>query len=165
MAEPSHELNRRDFFKVVTAGIGSLIGLVLGIPALDYLIGPSLRKDSSESWIPLGMLADIPLGIPTFFGFTRQEINGWERKATSYGVFAVRKDEASVIVLSNICTHLGCHVGWHPDIQHYVSPCHNGHFDITGNVLSGPPPRPLDEFKTKVEQGELFIEYPPYRRS
>ena len=160
-----HGLSRRDFFKVVMVGVGSVIGLAVGLPALRYLIGPSLREDSTKAWFPLGMLADLPIGVPTLYIFTRQEVNGWEKKAMSYGVFAVRKDQSNVIVLSNICTHLGCHIGWHPDLQHYVSPCHNGHFDIVGNVISGPPPRPLDEYHTKVEEGKLFIQYPPHRRS
>jgi len=160
-----HGLNRRDFFKLVSLGIGGMIGLVVGLPALDYLIGPSLRKDTTASWIPLVELADIPIGVPTFFTFIRQEVNGWEKKAMTYGVFAVRKDAETILVLSNICTHLSCHVGWHADLQQYVSPCHNGHFDIVGNVLSGPPPRPLDAFKTRIEAGKLFIQYPPYRRS
>src|SRR4030067_627717 len=79
--------------------------------------------------------------------------------------FVIRKDENQVIVVSNICTHLGCRVSWHSDLQHYVSPCHNGHFDLIGNVISGPPPRPLDEFVTKIEDGNLVIQYPPYKRS
>ena len=38
------------------------------------------------------------------------------------------------------------------------------HFDILGNVISGPPPRPLDEFVTKIEGGELFVQLPPIKR-
>ena len=67
-------------------------------------------------------------------------------------------------MLSNVCTHLGCRVTWHPDIQHFVSPCHDGHFDLTGKNISGPPPRPLDEFVTKIENGKLFIQLPAYKR-
>ncbi|MBI3170732.1 MAG: hypothetical protein HYZ22_19800 [Chloroflexi bacterium] len=44
------------------------------------------------------------------------------------------------------------------------SPCHDGHFDAVGNVLSGPPPRPLDEFVTKIENGNLYVSLPPIKR-
>jgi menaquinol-cytochrome c reductase iron-sulfur subunit len=162
---PSQHLSRRDFVKAVTATVGTLIGAAVGLPIIGYLLSPALRKQESEVWIPLGLLKEIPIGPPTFLSFTRKQENGWENSVTSYGVFAVRKDETNVIVLSNICTHLGCHITWHPDIREYVSPCHDGHFDIHGKVTSGPPPRPLDEFKTKVDGGRLFVLYPPYRRS
>ena len=59
--------------------------------------------------------------------------------------------QSSVRVFSNVCTHLGCHVNWHAELRHYVSPCHDGHFDVLGKNISGPPPHPLDEFKTRIE--------------
>lgn len=158
-------ISRSSFVKVVTAMIGTMISAVIGIPAIGYLISPALRAKQSEAWIILGPLGDIPVGIPKPFNFTRSQVNGWEKTVTSHGVFVVRKDESQVMVLSNICTHLGCIVSWHPDRQHYVSPCHNGHFDILGKVVSGPPPRPLDEYVTKIENGIISIHYPPYKRS
>jgi menaquinol-cytochrome c reductase iron-sulfur subunit len=142
-----------------------VIGAAIDLPVIGYLISPALLKQAVDVWIPLGPIKKIPVGIPTFFSFTRKQVNGWENTVTSYGVFAVRKDETSIIVLSDVCTHLGCHVTWHPAIKEYISPCHNGHFDILGNVTSGPPPRPLDEYQTKVEKGNLTILIPPYRRS
>jgi menaquinol-cytochrome c reductase iron-sulfur subunit len=167
MNNPKHStrLSRSDFLKGVTGIIASAIAAFYAIPAVIYLVSPALRKQESDAWIPLGSLEKIPVGIPTPFSFTLTTVNGWEHTGTSYGVFAVRKDADNVIVLSNICTHLGCRVSWHPDSQEYISPCHNGHFDIAGNVTYGPPPRPLDEYQTKVEEGNLFILNPPYKRS
>ncbi|HBG74701.1 MAG: hypothetical protein A2X25_11760 [Chloroflexi bacterium GWB2_49_20] len=167
MNKPQHSvrINRRDFLKGVIGGIGSIIAFTYGVPMIIFLISPALRKQESDAWVPLGTLENIPIGIPTPFEFTRSSINGWERTGISYGVFAVRKDETNIRVFSNICTHLGCRVSWHEDLQHYVSPCHDGHFDLYGNNVSGPPPRPLDEYTTKVEDGILYILTPPFRRS
>jgi Rieske Fe-S protein len=161
----SNHISRRDFIKLVTAAVGAVIVTGIGIPTIGYLISPALRKQDTEAWIPLGLLEKLPIGVPTYFSFTRKEVNSWENTVTSYGAFAVRKDTTNVLVLSNICTHLGCHVTWHPDVQQYISPCHNGHFDINGNVTFGPPPRPLDEFLTKIDGSNLTILFPPYRRS
>jgi Rieske Fe-S protein len=83
----------------------------------------------------------------------------------SYGVFVVRQAGENVRVFSNICTHLACRVSWQPDVQHYISPCHDGHFDILGNNISGPPPRPLDEFVTKIEADNLWIQLPAFKRT
>lgn len=163
----SHEedLSRRDFIKATTVWIGSLIGAFVALPGIAYLLSPSVGKDDADAWIDLGSLDRYPVGSPTLFQFSRTKANGWERTSMSYGAFVLRPDETTVRVFSNICTHLGCHVNWHADLRHYVSPCHDGHFDVLGNNISGPPPRPLDEFKTRVESGRLFVQLPPFRRT
>jgi len=159
------QLNRRDFIKAVTAGIAGLIGTLIGIPSVAYLLSPAtLARTEDEALIPLGPLENYPIDIPTRFEFTRTKVNGWERTATNYGLYVVRKNGSEVRVFSDICTHLGCRITWHPDQQHYISPCHDGHFDVLGNVVSGPPPRPLDEFTTEVENGNLFVMLPPIKR-
>ena len=161
----SAHLSRSDFVKVVTAFLGTLMGTITGLPVIGYIISPALGLKETEAWIPLGPLENYPIGIPQPFNFTRTRINGWEKTVNSHGVFVIRQDETQVRVFSNVCTHLSCRVSWHPDLQEYVSPCHDGHFDILGNVTSGPPPRPLDEFITKIEDGNLYIQYPPFKRS
>ena len=161
-----NQLSRRDFIKTITAGISGLIGLIVGIPSMAYLFSPAIQdRAMDETLISLGPLEKYPIGIPTRFEFTRTQVNGWERTATQYGLYVVRKSEREVRVFSDICTHLGCRVTWHPDIKNYVSPCHDGHFDILGKVVSGPPPRPLDEFVTKIENGNLFVTLPPFKRT
>lgn len=156
---------RLDFIKGITAFISGLIGLGLGLPSIAFLLSPSLRKQEDDSLLDLGLLDDYSIGTPTRFEFTRTKINGWERTAVNYGLFVLRRNESEVRVFSDICTHLGCRVAWHADLQHYVSPCHDGHFDILGLNISGPPPRPLDEFVTKIENGNLFVLLPPFKRS
>jgi menaquinol-cytochrome c reductase iron-sulfur subunit len=158
-------ISRLDFIKAATVMIGGVIGSVIGIPSIAYLLSPALRETGNDSIIDLGALESYPIGVPTRFDFTRTKVNGWERTAINYGLYVLRKNESEVRVFSDICTHLGCRVTWHPDLQHYISPCHDGHFDATGNVISGPPPRPLDEFVTMIENGNLFIATPPFLRN
>ena len=61
------------------------------------------------------------------------------------------------IGLSNICTHLGCRVRWATDEQQYLCPCHIGIFAKDGTVVSGPPPRPLDSYDLRVEDGQIQV--------
>ncbi len=160
-----HQVSRRDFIKGSTAVIGGLIGALIGIPSIAYLLSPAMQTKADSDTIDLGPLENYPLGIPTRFDFTRTKVNGWERTAVNYGLFVVRKSENEVRVFSDVCTHLGCRVNWHPDVQHYISPCHDGHFDIMGKNVSGPPPRPLDEFNARIENGNLFVTLPPFKRN
>lgn len=162
---PAGSLSRSDFLKTTAALIGAFIGATLGIPSIAFLMAPSLRKADANAWIDLGPLEKYPVGTPSLFEFTRTQVNGWERTGMSYGVFVLREDEGTVRVFSNICTHLGCRVSWHAQLQHYVSPCHDGHFDIVGKNISGPPPRPLDEYQTAIDDGNLRIMLPPFRRA
>lgn len=161
-----HQLSRRDFIKGTVAAIGGLLGALIGIPSVAYLLSPATQAPAeNDAVILLGPLENYPIRTPTRFEFTQTKVNGWERTATNYGLFVVRQNESEVRVFSDICTHLGCRVSWHPDLQHYVSPCHDGHFDILGRNVSGPPPRPLDEFVTKIEEGNLFIQLPAFKRT
>ena len=164
MSDP-HQVSRRDFIKGTAAVVGGLIGALIGIPSVAFLLSPAMKSGAkTDAVIALGPLENYPVGVPTRFDFTQTKVNGWERTAINYGLYVVRKNESEVRVFSDVCTHLGCRVTWHADQEHYISPCHDGHFDILGNVISGPPPRPLDEFVTKIEGGELFVLLPPIKR-
>ena len=160
-----HELGRRDFIRIATLWIGGFVGAAVAAPAAAFLLSPAFGRDEDRAWMDLGPLEEYSVGMPTLFEFARTRVNGWERTATPYGVFVVRLDERSVRVFSNVCTHLGCRVNWHPALQHYISPCHDGHFDLLGMNVSGPPPRPLDEFQTRLKEGRVYIRLPAFRRT
>ncbi len=151
------ELSRRGFVAAVAAILGGVMSAFIGLPAIAYVLAPGLKKTEADAWVPLGPVDALVVGEPTFFTFSRTKTIGWEVNAISYGIFVIKKDEADYDVLSNICTHLKCHVSWKKDLNHFVSPCHNGHFAKDGTVLSGPPPRPLDRFEYRVESGRLSV--------
>ena len=155
----SQHISRRDFITLTTAAVGTIIGAVIGLPAIAYLIDPALKAASTEAWIPLGKLESYAIGKPTLSTFTRSKVNGWEKSVNSYGVFVLRKSQTEVVVFSNVCTHLSCRVNWQAGKLQYVCPCHDGRFGIDGQVLAGPPPRPLDVYETKVENGTLSIHF------
>jgi Rieske Fe-S protein len=56
------------------------------------------------------------------------------------------------------CTHLTCAVRYREDLQKIECPCHHGFFSPdTGEVLQGPPPRPLPQLKVVVRDGKVFV--------
>lgn len=63
------------------------------------------------------------------------------------------------VALSLICTHLGCRIHWEDD-RTFLCPCHQGRFDATGAVLSGPPPAPLPRYAVAVDQGAVYVDLP-----
>jgi menaquinol-cytochrome c reductase iron-sulfur subunit len=158
MAE-SHHLDRREFVKIVMVVLGAIMGVIMGIPLIGYLVSPATKVRKQEAWVPLGPLENYPVGVPTLFSFTRATVNGWEKTVNSFGAYVMRNSESpdDITVFSNWCTHLSCRVRWEEGERVYVCPCHDGIFDIDGNVVAGPPPKPLTEYENKVEEGNLFI--------
>ena len=150
-------INRRDFLGLATWGIGGLIGLGLGIPAIIYLIGPALKKSESQNWLRLGPVSKVELGTPTLFKTSIERQTGWISNVEEISFYVFTENGRDYMAMSNICTHLGCRVRWIADRQEFFCPCHNGIFDKEGNVVSGPPPRPLDRFEVKVENDQLMI--------
>ncbi len=56
----------------------------------------------------------------------------------------VRPDEDTYVAYSQKCTHLSCAVFYAREHNRLECPCHEGYFAVrTGDVLQGPPPRPL----------------------
>ena len=157
----SHEVQRRDFVNIVLVGIGSVIGLIIGIPAIAYLISPAVKAQEKEAWIPLGPLDAYPVDTPVLFSYTRSKINGWEKTVNSYGAYIWRYGEgdSDLKVYSNLCTHLSCRVTWKDEANIYLCPCHDGRFNKEGEVVAGPPPKPLFEYEHKVEEGNLSIKH------
>jgi Rieske Fe-S protein len=156
-----NELSRRDFIKVTTGIVGGIMGVALGVPAVAYLLDPAFQSGSKEAWVPVGKVADMLIGQPYAFSFTRVQVNGWERTSTSRGGFVIRQSEepTDILILNSRCTHLACTVNWRAETQAFVCPCHDAQFSKEGAVLGGPPPRPLDrydEFRL-TEDGALEI--------
>ena len=66
----------------------------------------------------------------------------------------VRLADGQYFAYGQKCTHLACPVYFEQRRQRLECPCHEGGFDVrTGNVLSGPPPRPLDQIVLEVRDG------------
>ncbi|MEJ2598998.1 MAG: ubiquinol-cytochrome c reductase iron-sulfur subunit [Anaerolineales bacterium] len=150
-------LSRRTFLSIATWAIGGLIGVALGIPAIAYIIGPALKRSNDQQWIQLGSTAKVELGTPTLFKANIERKTGWIVNQEEISAYALTDDGRDFVALSNICTHLGCRVRWVADQGEFFCPCHNGVYDKNGNVVSGPPPRPLDHYEVKVENDQLFI--------
>lgn len=155
--EEKDQLSRRNFLAIATGAIGTVIGVVMAIPAVAYVVGPALQRRTTQNWIRLGPTSKVEIGTPTLFKTIVESQTGWIITEEELSVYVLTEDGREYITLSNICTHLGCRVRWIADQEHYFCPCHNAAFTKIGSVESGPPPRPLDRYETKVEDEQLYI--------
>ncbi len=65
-------------------------------------------------------------------------------------VILIRVSADNYRAFAATCTHLDCIVEYRPDSQRIWCNCHNGEYNISGVNLSGPPPRPLEEFQVDL---------------
>lgn len=103
------------------------------------------RKGSAKRTMKLPA-AEVPIGEVKFVRFLNRP------------ALVLRPNEQELVALSAVCTHLGCVVKWNEGTGELFCPCHGGRFDTKGNVLGGPPPAPLVEFKSRIENEYIVIE-------
>jgi menaquinol-cytochrome c reductase iron-sulfur subunit len=151
------EVSRRTFLTAITVAIGALISAGLGIPAVAYIVGPALQRAQDQEWISIGSTSKVELGTPTLFKATVERQTGWITDQQELSVYLLTEDGRNYVAMSNICTHLGCRVRWIDAQGQFFCPCHNAIFGKDGSVIEGPPPRPLDRFDVKVEEGTIYI--------
>lgn len=139
------------FVNSVAALIGGGLSAILGAFALR----PSKAADGR--WVRAGLLTDLTphVPVPRVLAVSRQD--GWYRERARETVFLVWDGDRTVHALSATCTHLGCQVRWDVKAAQFRCPCHGGMFDAQGNVVGGPPPRPLDRVETRVDAGEAVV--------
>jgi cytochrome b6-f complex iron-sulfur subunit len=135
-------MERRRFLNLLLTLLG-LTAVGSFAYSLVRYIAPAGEKTKSKqiilkkSEIPIGDARDIALD--------------------STPVMVINRSGMGFIALSRVCTHLGCLVDYDQAQKRIVCPCHGAIFDLEGNVLSGPPPRPLPKFPLKVEGESIVI--------
>jgi Rieske Fe-S protein len=151
-------MSRRTFLSRATASIVGGIGALMGIPTVAYLVSPAkARGGLGVEAIPLGPTNKVPIGEPTLFKATIERKTGWVTQAEQLAFYVSTEDGRNFTALSNVCTHLGCRVRWVGNERQFFCPCHNAIFTETGKVVSGPPPRALDQYELSVEDDQLFV--------
>lgn len=72
--------------------------------------------------------------------------------------YLVRDGDGGFLALHRKCTHLGCSVPWNEAEQRFACPCHASAFDIRGDVVNAPAPRPLDLFAVTIDDGIVRVD-------
>jgi len=153
----TEEIGRRRFLAGIIGVVAGVVAAVVGLPAIGYVVSPGVKKQGNEEWITLGPLSSLTPGIPSGFPYSRTIPDGWVQSTQSGTAYALTLDGQTCTVLSDICTHLSCRVSLKTDNLTFVCPCHDAVFSATGAVISGPPPRPLDQFESRIEGGQIQI--------
>lgn len=143
MEQNEQKESRREFFTKM--GIVGALVISIGFffrNLLAYIL-PSRKKKTYHKYL-VAREGQIPPG------------KAKEIKLSGQPVFIVNMGD-SYKVFSGVCTHLGCIIRWEEQKNRFYCPCHQGIFSKHGEVVGGPPPRPLDEFEVRMENNLVFI--------
>lgn len=139
------EVDRRGFMKWMARGFLALWAPAAGIMGASFLRAPEHGPRLGERQIRAGSLSSLAVGEARFV-----------RHGTE-PVYVVRLGESKVLAVSGNCTHVRCVLHWNREDETFRCPCHDGAFDKTGNVLSGPPKRPLQQYRTEIRSDEIIV--------
>lgn len=156
---------RRSFLGAMLAVSGATVGILLAIPLVRFTTYP-LRKSGTETeWSEIGPVDDFSsITAPVAKTITFERRDAWQTASTQTAVYVLPKKDGEFRVLSPICPHLGCSVGWLADQNEFICPCHNGSFTAEGERIAGPPPRSMDSLECKVDGGVLKVRYQYFRQ-
>jgi cytochrome b6-f complex iron-sulfur subunit len=132
--------DRRDFLTRVGVGACAAAAVGSGLVTLDFLKPKVLFEPPTT--FRAGDPGDYPEGTIRF---------NKEKKAYVVG------GPGGVFALSAVCTHLGCITRFLSDQNIIACPCHGSRFDLEGNVVEGPAPRPLPWLQVATDPSGLLV--------
>ncbi len=135
-------VTRRDTLRFLVAGTGALF-LATGVLAIigNLSSGPGVKA------VPIAKVGELAENEWKVFDFPDQYAQG----------ILINLPGKGLVAYSDVCTHLSCAVIYQGDGKHLHCPCHNGLFDAaTGNVLAGPPTRPLPLIQLAIHDGTIY---------
>jgi menaquinol-cytochrome c reductase iron-sulfur subunit len=144
--EPGRRRALAVLVNTTVALIGGALSALLGV----FAVRPA-RGGDRERWVRAGTLAELTANVPVPRVLAVPRDDGWYRERARETVFLVWNGAREVKVFSATCTHLGCQVIWDSGSKRFKCPCHGGVYAPTGEVLDGPPPRPLDRIEAKID--------------
>lgn len=162
MAEPAAAQkaghSRRVFLFKLSLLLNGVVGAIVAVPIVGYLLGPALKKKSSEeSWIDLGPVGDFPEGETRLVNFRNPRTTEWDGQTGDIPCWVRHVEGNSFQVFAINCAHLGCPVRWFAQSKLFMCPCHGGAYYEDGARASGPPERGLFEYDHRIVSGSLMI--------
>jgi cytochrome b6-f complex iron-sulfur subunit len=133
----SPPFSRRSFLDaLLTAGFVST-AVSIAYPVSRFLVPPASGEPDTASAVA-GKAGDLKPNSGKVFKFGNRP-----------GI-VVRTADGDLRAFSAVCTHLDCTVQFKSDTSQLWCACHNGTYDLSGNVVSGPPPRGLEQFVVNI---------------
>ena len=137
-------INRRRFINLFLGGSFFATIAAFLYPVIRYVLPPK-QAEAVQKKVAAAKVGDLAPNAAKIFKFG------------SSPAILINTQEGNLLAFSAVCTHLTCTVTYETDTGTLYCPCHNGRFDMAGNVISGPPPRPLEAYDVEVVGQDIFV--------
>jgi Rieske Fe-S protein len=135
-------VTRRDTLRFLVAGSGALF---LATSALA--VAGTVRSGTQARLLQIAQEGELAENEWKVFNYPDQYAQG----------ILINLPGQGLVAYSDVCTHLSCAVLYQPAERKLFCPCHEGLFDAaSGQVLAGPPTRPLPLIQLVVRGGVVY---------
>lgn len=131
---------------------------------LDAILGVSLVAWLVSILYPIFEYFKVPAeaeSVPTSVVAAKvSEMQNNQGKVFRFGnqpAILIKAPDGTWKAFSAVCTHLQCTTQYRNDLEKIWCACHNGIYDLNGANISGPPPRPLAEFKVTTKGDDVIV--------
>jgi len=135
---------RREFLDYL---LGTSVGatlLAILYPIVKFMVPPTIAESAQNS-VVAAKTSEIAADSGKIFKFGNKP-----------GIL-VRTATGELKAFSATCTHLDCIVQYRPDMKMILCACHNGQYNLNGQNVAGPPPRPLEEYTVNTRGDEIVV--------
>jgi len=138
-------VSRRDLLNWFLGTSGGALLISILYPVTRYLIPPNVEESTART-VTLSVKPDSVMAN-----------SGQIFKFGSQPGILIRTPGGDLRAFTAICTHLACTVQYRGDLSHIWCACHNGHFDLNGKNIAGPPPRPLAPYNVNIRGDQIVV--------
>lgn len=166
---PPAENPRRNFLVATWAVIlGGLVTIFPFAAGLGVLFDPLRRKSAKAESLRITTLDALPDdGVPRAFPVINTRVDAWNLyPPEAIGSVYLKRGagEPLPVAWTSVCPHLGCAVDFKSDAREFQCPCHVSAFNVDGQTLTGPSPRPLDTLEVEIRnENEIWVKYERFR--
>lgn len=141
-------LSRKGFLDwLLGTSVGGLLVAVV-YPVTRYIVPPEVPEATVSSVVLPFESTDMAPNSGRIFKFGNKP------------AMIIKTASGELRAFSAQCTHLDCTVQYRDDLNEIWCACHNGHFDLTGKNIQGPPPRPLTPYAVVVRGTQIIVTQP-----
>ena len=155
-------MTRREFHRLGTWILGSIVKLTIAIPSVAFLLSPLRRRATGSQeteFLTLTPLDQLEVGVPRSFPIIADRTDAWVRypREPIGSVWLIRQPPGSqpeVIAFTAECPHLGCAINLAADGKSFLCPCHTSAFNLAGEPQNHVPPRPMDRLEVTLSDDD-----------
>jgi Rieske Fe-S protein len=146
MRYPESVYSRREFLDAYIAGLGACIAGFALYPVARFVLPWKVEKEPDR--IVMNEVPELALG------------EGYKFMYGPSPAILIKMKDGSLRAFNAICTHFDCTVQYQPENERIFCACHDGIYDLDGEVTAGPPPRPLKRYDVAMTEEGLVIAQP-----